>query len=70
MIVQNVAEDGTTDLTFTVAKTDLARTVKVLEERRESLGFKALKPDPNVVKISVIGVGMRSHAGVAQQAVG
>ena len=67
MIVQNVAEDGTTDLTFTVAKTDLARTVKVLEERRESLGFKALKPDPNVVKISVIGVGMRSHAGVAQQ---
>ncbi len=67
MIVQNVAEDGTTDLTFTVAKTDLARTVKVLEERRDSLGFKALKPDPNVVKISVIGVGMRSHAGVAQQ---
>jgi aspartate kinase len=66
MIVQNIAEDGTTDLTFTVAKADLARTVKTLEERRAQLGFRELKPDPNVVKISVIGVGMRSHAGVAQ----
>jgi aspartate kinase len=67
MIVQNIAEDGTTDLTFTVTKADLARTVKVLEESRAKLGFKDLKPDSNVVKISVIGVGMRSHAGVAQQ---
>jgi len=66
MIVQNIAEDGTTDLTFTVTKADLARTVKTLEERRKQLNFKELKPDPNVVKISVIGVGMRSHAGVAQ----
>ncbi|HEY3919361.1 MAG TPA: aspartate kinase [Stellaceae bacterium] len=66
MIVQNIAEDGTTDMTFTVTKADLARTVKTLEERRKQLGFKALKPDPNVVKISVIGVGMRSHTGVAQ----
>jgi aspartate kinase len=66
MIVQNIAEDGTTDLTFTVTKADLARTVKVLEQARGSLGFKELKPDSNVVKISVIGVGMRSHAGVAQ----
>ena len=40
--------------------------MSVLEERRKTLGFKSLKPDPNVVKISVIGVGMRSHAGVAQ----
>jgi aspartate kinase len=68
MIVQNVSEDGrTTDLTFTVGKGDLERAVRVLEERRSALGFKALKPDANVVKISVIGVGMRSHAGVAQQ---
>ncbi len=68
MIVQNVSEDGrTTDLTFTLAKSDLERAVKVLEERRTELGFVAVKPDPNVVKISVIGVGMRSHAGVAQQ---
>ena len=68
MIVQNISEDGRfTDLTFTVGKADLDRTVKVLEERRGALGFAALKPDPNVVKISVIGVGMRSHVGVAQQ---
>ena len=68
MIVQNISEDGRfTDLTFTVGKADLDRAVKVLEERRASLGFAALKPDPDVVKISVIGVGMRSHAGVAQQ---
>jgi len=68
MIVQNISEDGRfTDLTFTVGKADLDRTVKVLEEKRATLGFQALKPDANVVKISVIGVGMRSHAGVAQQ---
>ena len=68
MIVQNVSEDGRfTDLTFTVAQADLERAVLVLEERRALLGFTALKPDPNVVKISVIGIGMRSHAGIAQQ---
>ncbi|MGH7035451.1 MAG: aspartate kinase [Stellaceae bacterium] len=66
MIVQNIAEDGTTDLTFTVTKADLARTVKLLEECRATLGFRDLKPDSNVVKVSVIGVGMRSHVGVAQ----
>jgi len=68
MIVQNISDDGrTTDLTFTVSKVDLARTVKVLEAQRKALAYAELKPDPNVVKISVIGVGMRSHAGVAQK---
>jgi aspartate kinase len=68
MIVQNVSEDGkTTDLTFTLARSDLDRAVAVLEGCRAALGFQALKPDSNVVKISVIGVGMRSHAGVAKQ---
>jgi aspartate kinase len=68
MIVQNVSEDGqTTDLTFTVARSDLDRAVAVLEKSRRLLGFAALKPDPNVVKVSVIGVGMRSHAGVAKR---
>jgi aspartate kinase len=68
MIVQNISDDGrTTDLTFTVAKSDLARAVAVLEKARAELGYAALKPDPNVVKISVIGVGMRSHAGVAKE---
>jgi len=68
MIVQNASEDGkTADMTFTVGRSDLDRAVAVLEGCREQLGFQSLQPDPNVVKISVIGVGMRSHAGVAQQ---
>src|SRR5438477_834775 len=65
MIVQNISADGKTDLTFTVSRADLDRAVEVLQGCREALGFDALKPDPNVVKVSVIGVGMRSRAGVA-----
>jgi len=68
MIVQNTSEDGrATDLTFTVAKNDFERAKKILEDRRDALGFQRLVADTNVVKISVIGVGMRSHAGVAQR---
>jgi len=68
MIVQNVSADGsTTDLTFTVSKADLNRAVDVLERNRDSIGYRELVPDPQVVKVSVIGVGMRSHAGVAQK---
>jgi aspartate kinase len=68
MIVQSSSQDGkTTDLTFTVAKGDLAQTVKVLEGQRKHLGFRHLVPDANVVKVSAIGVGMRTHAGVAQK---
>ncbi|MDP6388389.1 MAG: aspartate kinase [Alphaproteobacteria bacterium] len=67
MIVQSTASDGkTTDITFTVAKSDFERCVELLEEARETLDFKALVPDSGIVKVSVIGVGMRSHAGVAQ----
>jgi aspartate kinase len=68
MIVQNVSEDGkSTDLTFTVGKADLARAIKVLEEARNGLNYQRLASDANVVKVSVIGVGMRSHTGVAQR---
>ncbi len=68
MIVQNVSEDGrTTDMTFTVGKADLARGVQVLEKAKDHLKYRKLLQDSNVVKISVIGVGMRSHAGVAQR---
>ncbi len=67
MIVQNVSADGsTTDLTFTVTKADLEPAMKVLEGKKSELCYDALLPDPDVVKVSVIGVGMRSHAGVAQ----
>ena len=68
MIVQNVSADGkATDLTFTVAKGDLDRAVRVVEDLRDALGYADLVYDPNVVKVAVIGVGMRSHAGVAQR---
>ncbi|SEH35658.1 aspartate kinase [Magnetospirillum fulvum] len=68
MIVQNVSEDGRfTDLTFTVAHTDLERAREVLNAAQSSLGFERLSDDPDVVKVSVIGVGMRSHAGIAQK---
>jgi len=68
MIVQNVSGGGgTTDLTFTVAKSDLDRTVARLEEIRKDVGFSGIVPDPDVVKVSVIGVGMRSHAGIASK---
>ena len=66
MIVQNISADGqATDLTFTVTKGDLERAVAVLKENRGELGYDDLVWDPDVVKVSVIGVGMRSHAGVA-----
>jgi aspartate kinase len=66
MIVQNASERGdTTDLTFTVTKADLERANKVLNARHADLKFASLQSDPNVVKVSVIGVGMRSHAGIA-----
>jgi len=68
MIVQNVSEDGrTTDLTFTVTRGDFSRAQEVLEANKKDLNYQALIPDSEVSKISVIGVGMRSHAGVAQR---
>jgi aspartate kinase len=65
MIVQNISADGTTDMTFTVGKTDLPRAQATLAEARAQIGFSEVLADPNVAKISVVGVGMRSHSGVA-----
>ncbi|MDE1883904.1 MAG: aspartate kinase [Rhodospirillales bacterium] len=65
MIVQNVSADGTTDMTFTVGKTDMARALQCLEQAKPAIGFAEITSDPNVAKLSVVGVGMRSHAGVA-----
>ena len=66
MIVQNVSLDGSsTDITFTVARADLARAVERLERAKADLKFAEIKSDVNVAKVSVIGVGMRSHTGVA-----
>jgi aspartate kinase len=65
MIVQNVSADGNTDMTFTVSRSDLPRARKTLEENRAAIGYREVLDDPDVAKISVVGVGMRSHAGVA-----
>ena len=68
MIVQNVSETGdTTDMTFTVSKGDFERAKQVIEGQRNRVQFAGLIADANVVKVSVIGVGMRSHAGIAQR---
>ena len=66
MIVQSVSADGVqTDLTFTVSRAEMARTCQLLERSRDELGFSRIDAQGEVVKISVIGVGMRSHAGIA-----
>ncbi|WP_428392576.1 aspartate kinase [Lichenicoccus sp.] len=65
MIVQSTGADGSTDMTFTTSKSDLARTIKVLEGARGVIQYGELLTDSEVAKISVVGVGMRSHAGVA-----
>ncbi len=71
MIVQNVSEDGcSTDLTFTVQSADLDRTLEVLKSARETIGYLDLRGSTDIAKVSAIGVGMRSHAGVAAQMFG
>ena len=67
MIIQNVGrEKGETDVTFTVPNVDLDRAMQVLEEAKDKIGFNRLIPDTNVAKISVVGVGMKSHADVEE----
>ncbi len=66
MIIQNVGRDkGETDVTFTVPQTDLARAQALLEDKRDDIGFNRIITDSRIAKISVVGVGMKSHAGVA-----
>jgi aspartate kinase len=65
MIVQNASEDGTTDVTFTTSRADLDRALKVVKDNMK-VPYRTINTDRDVVKVSVIGVGMRSHAGVAQ----
>ena len=65
MIVQNVSSDGSTDLTFTVHRNDYERTLAVLREAADRVGAGAGTGAVDIVKISVVGVGMRSHAGIA-----
>jgi len=67
MIVQNVAEDATTDFTFTVHRNDYAKALGILQEVARELRAREVNGDDKIVKISLVGVGMRSHAGIASK---
>jgi aspartate kinase len=67
MIVQNTSEDGSTDLTFTVAKPDFQKSMKLVSEVARHIGAEKVLGDENISKVSIVGVGMRNHAGVAQK---
>lgn len=69
MIVQNISEDGSkTDMTFTVPSSDVQKAVGILEKHRAEIGFDVIQSESDLAKVSVIGIGMRSHAGVAATA--
>jgi aspartate kinase len=65
MIIQNASEDGTTDLTFTVSKADHKKALAIVEKTLPAVNAKGIKVDTDIAKVSVVGVGMRTHAGVA-----
>ncbi|OQX46131.1 MAG: aspartate kinase, partial [Candidatus Sedimenticola endophacoides] len=65
MIVQNVSEDNTTDFTFTVHRNDFTKALELLQDTATVLGAREASGDDSIVKISLVGVGMRSHAGIA-----
>src|ERR1041385_7614197 len=67
MIVQNVSEDSNkTNLTFTVSRSELNRAVEAIERAAPAIGYRDLTHDTGVAKVSIIGIGMRTHPGVAQ----
>lgn len=65
VIVQNTAHDGSNDFSFTIHRNDLKKTLSVLEGIKDEIGFSGIETDDKIVKVSLVGVGMRSHAGVA-----
>ncbi len=67
MIVQNIGNNDTTDFTFTVHRNDYDKALKILENTAKKLGGGKVGGDPNIVKLSIVGVGMRSHAGIASR---
>lgn len=67
MIIQNIGDDNHTDFTFTVHRNDYAQTMEIMESTREMLGAMNISGDTTVVKVSLVGVGMKSHAGVASR---
>jgi aspartate kinase len=67
MIVQNLSQDGTTDMTFTVTRDDFGRAVSIAERIGDEVGATAVDSDDDVAKVSIVGLGMKDHAGVASR---
>jgi aspartate kinase len=67
MIIQNVSHEGYTDMTFTVPKSDFKKALKIVEESAKEIAAGAVRSDENIAKVSIVGVGMRSHSGVASK---
>ncbi len=67
MIIQNVSNDGLTDLTFTVPHGDFKKALKAVEETALEIGAAGVRSDENIAKVSIVGVGMRSHSGIASK---
>ncbi len=65
MIVQNVGSDGLADFTFTVSRNTLKKAIQVIEKNKKTMMFSSVSSQKNIVKVSIVGVGMRSHAGIA-----
>ena len=67
MIIQNISEEGFTNLSFTVPTEDRERTISLADVMKSEVGAERLSCDENIAKVSIVGVGMRSHAGVAMK---
>lgn len=67
MIIQNASADGVTDMTFTVPKADFPKIMPLVEKQARSMGAKEVRGDSHIAKVSIVGVGMRSHSGVASR---
>jgi aspartate kinase len=67
MIIQNVSHEGYTDLTFTVPRSDFKKALKIVEETASQIGAGGVASDENIAKVSIVGVGMRSHSGIASK---
>lgn len=65
MIIQNISRTGATDVSFTVSENDLAKTLRVAKDVSRAIGAAGVTSDNNIAKVSVVGIGMKSHAGVA-----
>ena len=68
MIIQNASQDGTANLSFTTAEKDLDKTIEIVSGIKERTGFNSVNKDCNIAKVSVIGIGMKSHVGIASKA--